>query len=127
MRFRVRCIFSVERLRQQRVCAGSAAALEQVVVERQVVEEARAFAKRERLDLRSVGTSARRRSRRRRSSAATDLVAQEAIGIVERRDEHVDRLLRRDARQRGRNVAAHPDVFVGSARKYASASTTGSP
>ena len=41
-----------------------------------------------------------------------DLVADEAVPLVERRDQDVHRLLRRDLRERAWNVAAHPDVLV---------------
>ncbi len=41
------------------------------------------------------------------------LVADEAVALVERRDEDVDRFLRRDLRERAGNMPAHPDVLFG--------------
>ena len=61
----------------------------------------------------AAATRSRRRSRRRLLDGGHDLVAQEPVGVVEARRAaaSIDRW-RRDPRQRGRDVAADPDVLV---------------
>ncbi len=98
--------------RASSVLGGQASLAEQVVVQRAGIRSSdcprcRTSASNGFLSKVSSGCS-----RRRRSIAVTSLKRRKPSRSVERRDQHVHRLLRRDARERRRNVAAHPDVLV---------------
>ena len=114
-----------QRLRQQRV-GGQLLLAEQVVVQRQEVEVAARFL----IASFSIGSPCSVSSGMLAPQPLErrhDLVADEAVALLERGDEHVHRLLRRDLRQRAGMWRRTQMSSSGSRRKNASESTTGSP
>ena len=85
-----------------------AALAEQVVVEREVVEVTATLRERQRFDRCLSRRTSARLLARSRSSAGDDLVAEEAVRLLERRDQHVHRLLRRESARACSGCAAAP-------------------
>ena len=127
MRLRSRVICSSSACDEQRV-GGQLLLAEQVVVQRQVVEVAPRFLDRERLDrlaARSVSSAVLAPQPLERRH---DLVAEEAVALVERRDEDVHRSSATGSAPACRECGGAPRCprpdRAGSAR---ATSTTGSP
>ena len=105
----------IERPGNQRLLGGRVL-VHQVVVQAQVAEVAIRL-----LDQQRLHALGRQRKLRMRllqpQQRVDDLEAQEPVGLAQRVHQNRHRLLRRDLRQRRRDVAADPDVFVGIAQE----------